>query len=589
MVKQSVSLALAGSGGAGVMTIGELLLGAAAHAGWYGLFSRLSGAQVRGGEAAALLTLSARPVESAPDVYDLLVAIDWGNVERFAAEIPLSPASLIIGDPKLGETPAVLAASGARQHGVALAELAGRIPGARANMIALGLVAGLIGLPLPDVIADARRRLTGKGPAVVTAAEAAIELGAAQAAAVGATLALGAAPPRGPRWLLSGNEAAAAGALRGGVRFVAGYPITPATEMLEWMAPHLPRLGGVLVQAEDELAAINMIIGGAYGGVPAMTVTSGPGLSLMVESLGLAVAAEIPVVVVDVQRGGPSTGIPTKSEQSDLDLAVHGVHGDAPHLVLAPVSLADTLPTAQWAVELAEGLQTPAILLSDQAVGQGRAVIDALPGPESAPARIVAAPGAEGAYRRYAITPSGVSPMAVPGTPGGAWVADGLTHNETGHPSSAARDHHAQLDKRRHKLDAHDFGDRWALIEGTGPHAIIAWGSTVGPVREAIARLAADGVPCRLIAPRVLAPVQRRRLAAALAGAERAIVVEQNQTAQLWRLLRGECELPVALASFARPGPLPFRPGEIVARLREWLAAPPGATNATLRSSKEVA
>jgi 2-oxoglutarate ferredoxin oxidoreductase subunit alpha len=178
------------------------------------------------------------------------------------------------------------------------------------------------------------------------------------------------------------------------------------------------------------------------------------------------------------------------------------------------------------------------------------------------------------AYLRYENTPSGISPMSVPGTPRGAWVADGLTHNETGHPSSAARDHHAQLDKRRRKLETHDFGARWALIEGDGANAIIAWGSTVGPVREAIARLAGEGIRCRLIAPRVLAPVQRARLAAALAGATRAIVVEQNQTAQLWRLLRGECELPVALASFARPGPLPFRPAEVVARLRDWLGTP---------------
>jgi 2-oxoglutarate ferredoxin oxidoreductase subunit alpha len=577
MAKQSVSLALAGSGGAGVMTIGAMLLEAAAHAGWYGMFSRLSGAQVRGGEAAALLTLSARPVESAPDAYDLLLAIDWGNVERFAAEIPLTAASLIVGDPKMGETPAVLAASGARRHDVPLSELAGQVKDGRANMVALGLVAGLVGLPLPDVVALAQRRLAGKS-AAVAAAEGAIRLGAAQASAVGDALALGTAPPRGPRWLVSGNEASAAGALRGGVRFVAGYPITPATEMLEWMAPHLPRLGGVLVQAEDELSAINMIIGGSYGGVPAMTVTSGPGLSLMVESLGLAVAAEIPVLVVDVQRGGPSTGIPTKSEQSDLDLAVHGAHGDAPHLVLAPLSLADALPTTQWAVELAEALQTPAILLTDQSMGQGRAVIDAPPPSASAPTRLVATPSGEAPYKRYAITPSGVSPMTAPGTPHGAWVADGLTHNETGHPSSAARDHHAQLDKRRRKLEAHDFGTRWADVEGDGPNAVIAWGSSVGPVREAIARLAARGVHCRLIAPRVIAPVQTARLAAALAGATRAIVVEQNQTAQLCRLLRGRCTATVPFESCARAGPLPFRPGELVARLEEWIAAPPASS-----------
>ncbi len=160
------------------------------------------------------------------------------------------------------------------------------------------------------------------------------------------------------------------------MRFVAAYPITPATELLEWMSPALAEVGGTLVQAEDELASINMAIGGSYGGVPSLTATSGPGLALMVESLGLAVASETPVVVVDVMRVGPSTGIPTKSEQGDLNIALYGLHGDAPHLVLAPNSVADCLRTTEWAVRLAEALQAPAIVLSDQFLGQTRAVID---------------------------------------------------------------------------------------------------------------------------------------------------------------------------------------------------------------------
>ena len=176
--------------------------------------------------------------------------------------------------------------------------------------------------------------------------------------------------------LISGNEAAGYGAIRGGVRFVAAYPITPATEMLEWMAPALAKVGGTLLQAEDELASINMIIGASYGGVPSLTATAGPGLALMTEGIGLAVSAEVPVVIVDVMRGGPSTGIPAKSEQSDLSFAVSGLSGDAPRLVLAPTSIADCLATTQWAVELAEALQAPAIVLSDQFMGQSRAIID---------------------------------------------------------------------------------------------------------------------------------------------------------------------------------------------------------------------
>ena len=168
------------------------------------------------------------------------------------------------------------------------------------------------------------------------------------------------------RWNISGNEAAGLGAVRGGIRFVAAYPITPATEILEWLAPNLEKVGGVLVQAEDELASINMIIGGSFGGMPSMTATSGPGLALMMEAIGLAVASETPIVVINVMRGGPSTGIPTKSEQSDLNIALYGLHGDAPHIVTAAHCIADCQFTTQWSVHLAEQLQVPVIVLTDQ-------------------------------------------------------------------------------------------------------------------------------------------------------------------------------------------------------------------------------
>ncbi len=158
------------------------------------------------------------------------------------------------------------------------------------------------------------------------------------------------------------------------MRFVAAYPITPASEILEWLAPRLEQVGGSLLQAEDELASVNMIIGASFGGVPALTATSGPGLSLMMEGLGLAVASETPVTVVNVMRGGPSTGIPTKSEQADLNIALYGLHGDAPHLVLAPLDIGDCVFTTQWAVQLAEHLQTVAIVLSDQFLGQSRTI-----------------------------------------------------------------------------------------------------------------------------------------------------------------------------------------------------------------------
>jgi 2-oxoglutarate ferredoxin oxidoreductase subunit alpha len=328
------------------------------------------------------------------------------------------------------------------------------------------------------------------------------------------------------------------------------------------------------VQAEDELSAINMALGAVYGGVPSMTVTSGPGLSLMIEALGLATAAELPVVVVDVMRAGPSTGIPTKSEQSDLNLAIHGAHGDAPRVVLAPLSIADAVPTAQWSVEIAEALQTPTILLSDQAMGQARAVIDAPPAAAGTAARLAAENIEAGSYRRYALTASGVSAMARPGQPNGQWIAEGLTHNEAGTPSSAAKDHHAQLAKRLRKLEQHEFGARWAQIEGEGQLAVITWGSTTAAVSEALARLRLRGTQIKHVALRLIAPLQAERLTEALTGVKRALVVELNQTAQLYRYLLGHAPgLTTKLTSHARPGPLPFRPEEIERHVLTWSAA----------------
>jgi 2-oxoglutarate ferredoxin oxidoreductase subunit alpha len=364
------------------------------------------------------------------------------------------------------------------------------------------------------------------------------------------------------RWLITGNQAAGYGAIRGGVRFVAAYPITPATEMLEWMAPSLAKVGGVLVQAEDELASINMILGASFGGVPSLTATSGPGLALMTEALGLGVASETPIVVVDVMRGGPSTGIPTKTEQSDLNIALYGLHGDAPHLVVAPNSLSDCLRSTQWAVQLAESLQVPAIVLSDQFFGQARAVVERQQSTANSSGRLRAEANAP-AYKRYAVTASGVSPMAIPGTPGVAYTADGLSHNERGIPSSQAADHVAQLDKRLRKLEGIDYGTAWADIEGEGELAILTWGSCTAPAREARARAGAEGLPVRLVSMRLLAPAQPARLAHHLKGVRRALVVEQSHGAQFARYLRAEYDLPCAVESLHTPGPLPVRPADI--------------------------
>jgi 2-oxoglutarate ferredoxin oxidoreductase subunit alpha len=562
--RASVSLALAGSGGAGVMTAGNLLLEAAAQDGYYALMTRSSGPQIRGGEAAAMLRISSFATDGQDDRFQVLAAIDWQNVARFAAEIPLDASSLILGDPAQGAAPEVFLRTGARYAPVPFKDLAKQQKDAWPNMIALGVLGALIGLP-SESIERAVAKSMKKG---VDAGIAAARIGMAQAGALGA-FPLAKPPSQGKRWLVTGNEAAGFGALRGGVRFVAAYPITPATEMLEWLAPNLAKVGGRMVQAEDELASINMILGASYGGVPALTATSGPGLSLMIEALGLGVAAEIPVVVVDVMRTGPSTGIATKTEQADLNLALYGLHGDAPHVVVAPNSLADCARATEWAVHLAESLQLPAIVLSDQYFGQARGVVDLPASNRAAAARRIAQAGSS-PYQRYAITPSGISPMALPGTAGCAYTADGLEHNERGTPSSQSADHAAQMEKRARKLAQLDPGEDWATLEGEGDLAVVTFGSCTGPVREALGRARAEGAEARLISVRLLSPAQPQRLARALEGVKRVLVVEQNHSGQFLRYLRAEGGLAGEVKSLRRPGPLPFRPSEIHRQIVQW-------------------
>jgi len=574
--KKSVSVAIVGSGGAGALTAGTLVLEGAGKTGWYGMMNRSVGPQIRGGEAGALLRLANHPVDCMNAEFDLLVALDWKNVERFSSEMPVRPGGTIVADPAMGDVPDIVKASGAQVKMVPIKELAASVKGGRENMIAAGLVARLIGLPedmLAEIVAD---RIGGKGEAAVanSLACAAEGMKAAGGLDLGDRLEIGAAYQKDQgRWLITGNEATGLGAMRGGVRFAAGYPITPATEVLEWLAAALPEAGGTLVQAEDELASINMLLGASFGGRASITATSGPGLSLMMESLGLAAASEVPLVVVDVMRCGPSTGIATKSEQSDLNIAVNGFHGDAPHVVVAPISVADCLYTAQWSIYLAEAMQTPVILLSDQALGQARVVM-------KRPANLsfvgkrktYAGATADEPYLRYALTADGVSEMAVPGTTGGQYTADGLTHSVSGAPSTSGTDQQEQMDKRSRKIEDFDYGVHWGETFGEGETVILTWGSLTAPAREAQRRLAEEDIAVKVVAPRLISPFPREGLGEALGGAKRILVVEQSHAGQFHTYLRSQTELPGETRHYHRPGPRLIGAGEILQQIKDWVS-----------------
>ena len=569
-----ISVAITGSGGAGSITAGELLLGMAGSNGCFGVMRRSFGPQIRGGEAAALVRIQHQPVECMNDDFDLLLALDWRNAERFAGEIALRPDSVIIADPAAGEIPAPVRELGVDIIEVPMKALAEEVEAGRPNMVALGLLCQWLGFSPDEAGRSIDQAFRARGEVIVRGSQAAFDKGFTEPSIVAARKARPGSERQvpswsGARWQLNGSEACGLGALRGGIRFAAAYPITPASDLLEWLSPRLEKLGGQLLQAEDELASINMVIGASFGGVPAMTATSGPGLALMLEGIGLAVASETPAVIVDVMRGGPSTGLPTKSEQTDLNMALYGMHGDAPHLVLGALDHADCILTTEWSVRLAEALQTAAVVLSDQYLAQSRALI---PEPRYTLPEIPARSTAESAadYLRYADTPDGISPMAIPGTAECTHVAEGLEHRENGRPSTAAADHALQLEKRARKLHKFDFGEHWADIRGKGTTAILTWGSTTAAVREAADRLQDAGTKVKVIALRLLLPASPDRLAEALQGVERVLIVEQSHGRQFHHYLRAHYDIDAECRTHARPGPLPITPGEIVEQFVNW-------------------
>lgn len=560
-----MSVSISGSGGSGAVTVGLVLLKSIASAGFYGYLSRFSGPQIRGGESSILLNFSDSPIETSPEVSDIHYALDWNGFERFSDEIPLGKKSCIIYDSTKSKLPDILLELSANIIEVNVHEAVKKLKGSRPNAFAIGIIASKIGLSLDAVFQALHQVLDKKGVETFTQTLEAVKVGYALLEVEDAPLKFW-KPSIQKRWNISGNEACGLGALRAGIKLAAAYPITPASDIVEYLASRLEKSGGSVFIAEDELAAINMIIGASFGGKASMTATSGAGFSLMVEGMGLAIASEIPVVVVNVMRGGPSTGIPTKSEQTDLNQALFAMHGEAPHVVVAPLHIADNVLTTQWAVGLAEALQTLVVVLSDQRLGQSRAIIDAVPSKTyDLKRKLWIDSGTSQAYERYAMEQSNVSAMSIPGMPHGQYAADGLEHTVKGTPSSMASDHQQQLKKREDKIKYFEYGEDWAEIvisSKTSRAIVLTWGSTFANVKEAVSLLNAQGVFVDILALRLLMPLCVDAIVK-FCKDKKVIVVEQSYSGQFYHYCLGQDAIDSSALLLAKPGPLVLRSGEI--------------------------
>ena len=571
---------LAGSGGDGVVSAGESLLAAASSQGFHALMTKSFGSQIRGGESSCRVRVSSRKVLNPGGVLDVAVALNWEDFRRFGAELPIGPGTVLIHEAKAGPPPADLAPAGRMPRevvSVPLAELAKSSAGTdRAKTtVVLGILSGWFGVPKEGLDRGLQKKFAQKGEGLLDANRKALESGISFAThhPLSATRTLGRPAVSRPKMLCDGNEMCASAAIFAGCEFFGGYPITPSTEVMQILSRELPKYGGVVLQAEDEISGVGAAVGASFAGRKSMTATSGPGMSLKTEMLGLASLAELPLVLLNVQRGGPSTGVPTKPEQADLFQAAFSAHGDVLRPVLAPTSVEDTFRVTVEAFNLAERYQTPVVILSDQEIAQRKETVEPIdlsrfelverlrPTPEQL---------AEG-YQRFADTPSGVSPLSHPGMAGGNYLAAGIEHDARGAPTASGAIHAAMNAKRFRKLAP--LQERSDLFETQGPAdaplALISWGSSAGVAREAFALARARGLAVKLLVPTLLYPVAEPIYRAFFSSVRAGVVLELSHQGQLYRILRMFVDLPPGVSSFARSGAQPFRADEVLERLEQ--------------------
>ncbi len=451
------------------------------------------------------------------------------------------------------------------------------------NIYALGLIAKMFDLDLPKLEKLLGERFTGKDPSILNNALAAFHAGYSHA--LGGIIEtfkfVDAQKKGGHQIVMNGNEALGYGLIAAGVRFGAGYPITPWSDIMELLRRELPKYGGTFIQTEDEIAAISMAIGGSYAGRVSVTGSSGPGISLKTEALGWAVMAEMPLVVVNIQRGGPSTGMPTNVEQSDLNIAVFGGHGDSPRVVIAPASVEDCFYTAIEAVNIARKYSVPVFIVSDQAIATR---IEAFVEPDLEKVCQDISPDFSpiADHKPYDLSAEdGITHHVAPGTrimSGKYPIATGLEHDELGHPTGSPKVHQLMTDKRRKKLQALAATLPTPKIYGPseGNVLLVGWGSTQGPIKEAVDRARAAGDSVSSVHIKHLNPLPPG-LENIFSGFNHVFVVEMNDEGlygfgQLGMLLRARYCDP-KIQGLNKCDGLTFKVKDILERTKTSLAA----------------
>jgi 2-oxoglutarate ferredoxin oxidoreductase subunit alpha len=540
--------AVGGEAGDGIDSTGKIFAQALSRSGRHVFTSKDFASRIRGGYTAYKVRTSVDKVQSVVDDLDVLIALTPRTIDENLDE--LHEGSVIIYDGERTTMQNVEIPEGMVGVDVPLKRLAEEAGGAiMRNVVALGAACAVADFPIENLDSALEKRFGDKGRKLVENNKEAARAGRSYVAEeYDQTFEYELETTDADYVLLNGDEAIGMGAIAAGCRFYAGYPITPATDVMTYLTGRIERFGGHVVQAEDELSAINMALGAARGGARAMTATSGPGIDLMTETFGLIATSETPLVICNVMRSGPSTGMPTKQEQGDLNHMLYGGHGEVPRFVLAPTTVDECFWKTIEAFNLAEQYQLPVYLTADLSM----AVTEQTFPPDAFDMDAVEIDRGflvdestvddhrteSGGFTPHEITEDGVSPRALPGTVDGAHMSTGLEHDEQGRRTEDTEMRVEQVDKRNRKVETARRREDWSPREFGDPDAdnlVITWGSNEGALAEALDILADGGIRARVLSVPYVFP--RPDLTEAIEAAENTIVVECNETGQFANLV----------------------------------------------------
>ncbi len=576
-VRDDITIMIGGQGGDGTLTVVNLVGRVFRNLGLNIYDARNVLSRIRGGHADGVIRACTREIYSIGDQVDILVAFDEEAVESSLAE--LADDAIIVFDSSKGQLPKSMIRPGFLVYSASLGNMAASELRRNIfkNTIAFALLGRLLGLEDKLLIEVLRSRYERRGKDALDSNMRALQLGFDFAAKEIKNNPFQISRGSASNKILStGNEAAAYGFLVGGGRFFAGYPITPATDIMEWLSSRLPKCGGLVKQAEDEISVINMAIGAAIGGARVMVATSGPGQSLMTEGIGHAGEAEIPIVVAQCQRVGPSTGEPTRNEQSDINHVVYSSHGEFPRFVIAPGTAKECFDMTAQALNLAEKYQLPVFVLLDQALCQNSASIEPfdigsvkIDRGKLATEEILSKLEV---YKRYEFTDDGVSVRSIPSQEGGISQVTGNEHNEFGLVSTDKTNRLRMMRKRMMKLELAvrdlpsgvNFGPPDARI------GIIGFGSTFGPIVESMHQLDEKGVKVQFHQIRTIWPLLEDDLLRFIDRVDLLFVIEHNYQGQLAALISSTLGVSKKMRIINKFDGNSFKPREITSAILQY-------------------